>query len=97
MNIFFPLGYIKSIDSLALGTVSWKLGAGRTNSSDAVDHSVGLRIEKKPGEQVTEGETWVHVHHSQETLSEEMLNQLEKAVQITNSPPELHPIIIDIL
>ena len=49
-------GVIKKIDALEVGMLSVKLGAGRINKEDKIDHGVGVRLHKLLGETVEKGE-----------------------------------------
>ena len=49
-------GVIKKIDALEVGMLSVKLGAGRINKEDKIDHGVGVRLHKLVGETVEKGE-----------------------------------------
>ena len=49
-------GIIKKIDALEVGMLSVKLGAGRINKEDKIDHGVGVRLHKLLGETVEKGE-----------------------------------------
>ncbi len=55
-------GYIHSIDALKIGYLSMKLGGGRTNKDDAIDHSVGIRLKKNTGDYVYEGEVIAYLY-----------------------------------
>ena len=43
-------GTLKDIKALALGELSVSLGAGRRTKEDAIDHSVGIVVEKEIGD-----------------------------------------------
>ena len=49
-------GYIVSIDAKTIGIISMNLGAGRSKKSDPIDYSAGIKILKKPGEAVNQGD-----------------------------------------
>lgn len=49
-------GVIKKIDALEVGMLSVKLGAGRIDKEDKIDHGVGVRLHKLVGETVEKGE-----------------------------------------
>jgi pyrimidine-nucleoside phosphorylase len=49
-------GYISGFDTRAIGMASMILGAGRQRVDEEIDHSVGIYVEKKIGEQVAPGE-----------------------------------------
>lgn len=49
-------GIIKGIDAKIIGEVSMKLGAGRINKDDDIDHTVGIVLNKKVGDIIKENE-----------------------------------------
>jgi pyrimidine-nucleoside phosphorylase len=49
-------GVVTNIDALEIGLSAVALGAGRRRAEDAVDHAVGIRLLKKTGDTVREGE-----------------------------------------
>jgi pyrimidine-nucleoside phosphorylase len=55
-------GFIASIDALKVGLASAHLGAGRKKKGEPVDHSVGIVLRKKVGDDVRAGEALFTVH-----------------------------------
>ncbi|MCK4641039.1 MAG: thymidine phosphorylase, partial [Candidatus Marinimicrobia bacterium] len=49
-------GYVKEIDSYAIGMTALSLGSGRKNLQDVIKPEVGIMIEKKIGDQISKGE-----------------------------------------
>ncbi|RLD18894.1 MAG: pyrimidine-nucleoside phosphorylase [Caldiserica bacterium] len=49
-------GYVQFINALEVGITSKMLGAGRKKKDDKIDHSVGIYLKKKVGDEVDEGE-----------------------------------------
>ncbi len=49
-------GFVRSLDALELGLTAVAMGAGRTRADQAVDHGVGIHLERKPGQAVRAGE-----------------------------------------
>lgn len=49
-------GIIKKIDALGIGKLSLSLGAGRENSVDEIDYSVGIVLNKNIGDKVENGD-----------------------------------------
>lgn len=50
-------GYIEVLDARKIGEVSCALGAGRVKKEDQIDKTVGIRLLKKQGDFVKQGET----------------------------------------
>jgi pyrimidine-nucleoside phosphorylase len=49
-------GYVSAIDALEVGLAAKILGAGRRTKDEAIDHSIGICLKKKIGDQVQAGE-----------------------------------------
>ncbi len=64
-------GYISHIDALAIGNAAMMLGAGRSKIGDAIDHSVGIVLNKKVNDKVCRGETLAILHANKEDVVEE--------------------------
>ncbi|WP_129409894.1 thymidine phosphorylase [Marinitoga lauensis] len=81
-------GYISHIDTEKIGIASMVLGAGRKKKEDEIDYSVGIKILKKLGVKVSEGDTIAKLYVSSKSNVEEALNLLKEAYEITNNPPK---------
>ena len=55
-------GYISRLDAEAIGTAAVSLGAGRATREDAIDHAVGIVLEKKIGDRVEKDEKLAVIH-----------------------------------
>lgn len=88
-------GYIQKMTADELGVASMLLGGGRQNKEDTIKYAVGLRLHKKLGEQVKEGEKLVTVYSDQEDISKVkdlILNSILIGEKVT--PPQMiHEII----
>lgn len=80
-----------------MGLVCWKLGAGRSSASDAIDHTVGLVLLTKPGLRISKGDAWVEVLHAEQTVPADLLQQVENAITITDRSFEVHSRILRII
>lgn len=49
-------GVLSTLDALAVGTASWRLGAGRARREDRVQAGAGVRLHAKPGDRVRRGQ-----------------------------------------
>ena len=56
-------GYIKHIDTLKIGEIARKLGAGRLTKNDVINPAVGMVLHKKIGDKVLNGESLVTVYY----------------------------------
>jgi pyrimidine-nucleoside phosphorylase len=61
-------GAIRRLDAEAVGTASMLLGAGRKKAGDTVDHSAGIILNRKMGDEVKAGEPVAMLHSNDEAL-----------------------------
>ena len=90
-------GYIQTLEAKTLGIVSMKLGGGRQTKDDVIDHSVGIILNKKVGDQCKVGEVfaWILAYiHANNEVSDELINELYGAYKIVDFFVE-KPILID--
>jgi pyrimidine-nucleoside phosphorylase len=69
-------GYVSAIDAETLARVAVELGAGRARKGDRIDHSVGLVLMAKVGNQLNVGDPLIRVH----ARSEEDVSRLSKRI-----------------
>ena len=48
--------FVASVDALTIGLAAVAMGAGRTRADQAVDHTVGILVDAKPGDAVARGQ-----------------------------------------
>ncbi|XP_076063877.1 thymidine phosphorylase-like [Oratosquilla oratoria] len=77
-------GLVTDLDALALAKVSLALGAGRSKSSDAINHAVGIRLTKVVGEGVGIGDTWAEIHYEKE-IPQSLVLKVETAITISKN------------
>ena len=73
------------------------LGAGRKTKEDAIDHAVGLKLHKKIGDSVQEGESLLTIYSNTEDLSQ-VVELLYQNIEISDSakkPILVHDIITE--
>ena len=88
-------GVVKKMVANEIGTAAMRLGAGRATKEDSVDHAVGLKLHKKVGMPVKEGEALVTIYANQEEI-DEVKELLYKNIEIGCSGEEpllIHDII----
>ena len=61
-------GYITHIDALAIGNAAMMLGAGREKIGDVIDHSVGIVLNKKVNDKISEGESLATLYANKEDV-----------------------------
>lgn len=86
-------GYIKSINSMTIGTISMELGAGRIKKDDDIDYNAGIILKKNIGDYVKKGDILCEIYGQREIDEKELLN----AFAFSKKPPKKENIIIDII
>jgi pyrimidine-nucleoside phosphorylase len=88
-------GYVSRADAGAIGRASLLLGAGRTKTTDTIDHAVGISGLKKIGEPVEAGEPLCTLHSNGHEDQKQLLQLLESAIEISKSPVEPPPLVLE--
>jgi pyrimidine-nucleoside phosphorylase len=73
-------GCIAQIHARLIGEATVLLGAGRSKKEDRIDHSVGIVIHKKVGEQVEKGDVIYTIHASDRSQVVEVRKHLKTAI-----------------
>ncbi|MGN9120758.1 pyrimidine-nucleoside phosphorylase [Turicibacter bilis] len=89
-------GYVEKIDALSIGIAAMKLGAGRATKEDTIDMGVGVVLNKKVGEAINQGDVLAYVHTNQAD-SQEAIEYIKKAYEISSSPVCSPTLIYDII
>lgn len=79
-------GYVAAINTEEIGKSSLLLGAGRVRLEDRIDPSVGIRVFKKIGDRVREGDLLFTVHANDRTRGEAGLKKALQAYEIADHP-----------
>jgi pyrimidine-nucleoside phosphorylase len=79
-------GYVKAIDTEAIGHASMLLGAGRAKLDTAIDLGVGLTVHAKIGDRVERDSLLVSVHFNDATHTEEAAQDILEAYTISADP-----------
>lgn len=77
-------GYISKIDSYKVGHASMLLGAGRETLDSDIDYSVGIVLQKKVGDYVSQGETLALLYVADKNI-EEAIKILESAYSYSDT------------
>lgn len=88
-------GYVTKLVANELGIAAMLLGAGRRTKEEEIDYAVGLKLHKKVGDKVTEGEPLLTIYSNDLELSE-VERILEKNIEIGEVAVEL-PLIHEII
>lgn len=90
-------GVVTKLVANEIGIAAMLLGAGRKTKEDSIDYAVGLKLHKKVGEKVTEGESLLTIYANSEDITE-VKNLLYANIEIGDSgeePPLIHDIITE--
>jgi thymidine phosphorylase len=71
-------GTVTSMNALAIGIASWRLGAGRARKEDQVSLGAGIMLHAKPGDTITKGEPLLTMFTDEEPrflIAEQALNE----------------------
>lgn len=80
-------GYLTTLDALALGVGSWRLGAGRARKDDPVQATAGIEIFAKPGDKVAKGQKLLTLHTETPDKFERALESIEPGIEIGDTAP----------
>ena len=86
-------GYLTAMDAEAIGGVAVLLGAGRAAKEDVIDHSAGILIAKKVGDQVEKGEVLCTLLTNREEVLAGAAERYTKALTIGEEAPVKKPLI----
>lgn len=90
-------GWLAAIDAQIIGETSVELGAGREKKTDKIDHSVGIEVLKKVGEQIKQGEPIFIVHSNNASKLENAKEKLVNALKIKQDKTTSLPLFYDVL
>ncbi|VEH07049.1 Thymidine phosphorylase [Corynebacterium kutscheri] len=88
-------GYITTLDALAFGVGSWRLGAGRARKEDDVQLGAGIRLHAIQGEKVTKGQKIATLYTDTPAAFEPALESVMPGLVISDSPSAERQIILD--
>ncbi|CAN0425551.1 thymidine phosphorylase isoform X1 [Lampetra fluviatilis] len=90
-------GFVQSIDAMGLAIVLQKLGMGRSQVGDPVNHSVGVQILAPVGHRISRGEKWIRVFHEEAELAGEHVAALQESLDIGPVPCAPITLVTDII
>ncbi len=88
-------GYVKHIDALTIGHAAMLLGAGRETLEDKIDFVVGIVLNKKVGDKVSQGETLAYIHTNGKN-TKQCIKEVTDAYSISNDQVNVK-LILDII
>lgn len=86
-------GYIHELDAELIGKCALTLGAGRLDKSTKIDHKVGLELQKKIGNFVSEGDTIVKIYYNDKKKLDHAIKLFDKSLKISEELKEARKII----
>jgi pyrimidine-nucleoside phosphorylase len=91
------IGYLKTIDAREIGEISVQMGAGRARKDDPIDHSVGIVLHHKVGDQVNEGDPLFEIHAKDEKSLNEVRERLLRAHEWSDAPVDPLPLFYGVV
>jgi pyrimidine-nucleoside phosphorylase len=85
-------GFVKELHAREIGLSAMILGAGRESKSDPIDHSVGLVVHKKVGDEVVVGEPLFTIHANEEANLTSAIERVKGAYKFSESLVEKLPL-----
>jgi thymidine phosphorylase len=90
-------GYISEIDARAIGLSMIHLKAGRTKSSDAIDHGVGLSNIVSKGQWVSKGDPIATAHCRDQKQLDFLQLEFPSLIKLDEKEPQLPNLIKEVL
>ena len=86
-------GYVAKMDTAAIGYCAQGLGAGRQKKTDVIDPAVGLVMDVRLGDYVSEGDSLATLYLNKPELAQGAIARMQQAITIAKEQPELPPLI----
>jgi pyrimidine-nucleoside phosphorylase len=90
-------GYLASMDCKQVGWAVQRLGAGRAKPGDPVSAHAGIEMHAKLGDRLERGQPLITLFAEDEALLNEPEQMLRETLQISPTPPQLQPLIREIV
>jgi len=90
-------GYLASMDCKQAGWAVQRLGAGRAKPGDPVSAHAGIEMHAKLGDRLKKGQPLITLFAEDESLLDEPEQMLLETLQISSTPPQLQPLIREII
>ena len=88
-------GYLSAMDTRAMGLAIIKLGGGRLEPLQRIDHSVGLTDIRPVGDYINKGDSVLNVIAKSEAEADMAISQLKTAVNLSGTAPAVSPMVLD--
>ncbi len=80
-------GWLRATDTEGIGVAAVLLGAGRETKESAVDLSAGIRLEKKAGDAVKQGDVFATLYANDAARLDAAEEKLRAALSFSDAPP----------
>ena len=90
-------GYVRSLGAVRVGNAALRLGAGRLDKADRIDHAVGVVSLKKRGDAVAPAEALAEVHARNEPSAAAAADEVLAAYEISDEEPQERNVVLDVL
>lgn len=90
-------GYINKINAEKLGLIAMELGAGRATKESIIDLAVGIKLTKKRGDKVENGDILGYVYANNLEKGNKAKEDLLENIEIKNEKGKEIPLIYDIV
>ena len=90
-------GAVTSLGALAVGVAALELGAGRRTKEDSVDHSVGVVLRAKRGDEVAAGDVLAEIHAREHSSADHAVEAVVAAYEIGDARPKAHGILLEVV
>jgi pyrimidine-nucleoside phosphorylase len=90
-------GFVSHIQTDEIGRIVMDWGGGRQKLEDPIDYAVGLYIHAKLGDRVNLGDPFVTAYFNDKEKLESMTARILNAYEISDNPPQLEPLIKEVI
>jgi len=90
-------GYLSQVHARLIGEAAVRLGAGRAQIGEAVDHSVGILVHHKVGDRVEQGQALFTIHANDESKLEAARTELLESVRWSSTPVSPLPLFYGVV
>jgi pyrimidine-nucleoside phosphorylase len=90
-------GTVASLGAVRVGNAALRLGAGRRTKDDEIDHSVGIVLRKKRGDEVAAGDTVAEIHARDEAAADAAIEEVLAAYELGDEAPRERSVILAVI
>ena len=88
-------GYVTRCDALVIGLAATRIGAGREQMEDEVDHGVGITVHAKIGDRVSAGDPLATVRYRDESRWVAQRDDLASAWTVETARPTVGDLVVE--